>query len=59
MFDRAYVPDMVPKIGECSRNMRPLNSVMVTGAALVKYISMLKYTKLNIVRWIMINIFIY
>lgn len=42
MFDRLDVPDRVLKIGECTRNMRPLNSVMVTGAALMKYISMLK-----------------
>ena len=41
MFDIADVPDIVLKI-ECTRNMRPLNSVMVTGAALMKYISMLK-----------------
>lgn len=59
MFDRADVPDMVLKIGECPRNMRPLNSMMVTGAALMKYISILKHTRLNIVRWIMINVFIY
>lgn len=59
MFDRADEPDMVLKIGECPRNMRPLNSMMVTGAALMKYISILKHTKLNIVRWIMINVFIY
>ena len=43
MFDRLDVPDIVLKIGECTRNMRPLNSEMVTGAALMKkYISMLK-----------------
>lgn len=42
MFDRLDVPDRVLKIGECTRNMRPLNSVMVTGAALMKHISMLK-----------------
>lgn len=42
MFDRADVPDIVLKIEECTRNMRPLNSVMVTGADLMKYISMLK-----------------
>lgn len=41
MFDRADIPDMVLKI-ECTRNMRPLNSVMVTGAILMKYISMFK-----------------
>ena len=41
MFDIADVTDIVLKI-ECTRNMRPLNSVMVTGAALMKYISMLK-----------------
>lgn len=41
MFDRADVPEMVLKI-EYTRNMRPLNSMMVTGAALMKYISMLK-----------------
>lgn len=42
MFDRADIPDMVLKIGECTRNMRPLNSVMVTGAILMKYISTFK-----------------
>lgn len=41
VFDRADVQDMVLKI-ECTRNMRPLNSMVVTGAALMKYISMLK-----------------
>lgn len=48
MFDRADVPDIVLKIGECTENTRPLNSMFMTGAALMKYISMLKYTKLNI-----------
>lgn len=45
MFDRADVPDIVLKIEECTRNMRPLNSVMVTGADLMKYISMLNKPK--------------
>lgn len=39
MFDRPNVPDMVLKIGACTRNMRPLNPMMVTGAALMKYIN--------------------